>query len=315
MKPTAFVAHPDPPRHDTGWGHPEHQGRLPALARAVHRDMLALHEVLLEVEGRHATEEELLLAHTPGYVDRVRRAAEAAERAGAPQPFGAEGRISGASWDAALAAVGCALAGIEAVRAGRAGNAFCAVRPPGRDAGPDGSGKFGLFNPVAVAARHLRRNGAERVLVVDWGAAPPLGTPAIVRADPGIRLVSIHGMASAASPSGVPAQDEWNVAVAAGTGGAAFAAAQAAALERATAGWTPQWIVLAAGFDILAADPLGSLGVEPAEVHGQTLALRERAEQLCGGRLLSVLEGGFDPSATGRAAVQHLRALAGLPPA
>lgn len=298
-KVTAFVAHPDPPRHDPGWGHPEHQGRLPAIARAVYRDMMTLHEPLLEVEARPADQAELLLAHTPRYLDELRRASAEADAAGQSRPFGAKGRVSGASWDAARASVGAALTAVEAIRDGRVRNAFCAARPPGRDAGRDGAAGFSLLNPVAVAARYLReRVGAARVLVVDWGARPPLGTPEILVGDPGVRLISVN------EDDLPPVAD-----------GAAFAAAQSTALERATATWTPDWVLLAAGFDILAGDPLGTLGVLPDEVHALTVALRGRADDWCAGRLVSVLEGGYAPTATGRAVVQHLRALAGLPPA
>lgn len=313
---TAFVSHHDSPRHDTGWGHPDHQGRIPALVRAVHRDMLTLHGHLVQVEAVPATEEDLLLVHTPEYVRAVREAVEAAAAEGRPVPFQADVVVSGASWDAAVASAGAALTGVETVRAGEARNAFCSARPPGRDAAAGHAGGHSVFNHVAVAARHLRdRRGAARVLVVDWGARAPLGTGAALGGDPGVRVLSVHqhpgptlagaaGDAGALRSRGVPA----------GAGGAEFGAALAAGLEEAAA-WEPEWTLLSAGFDVLAGDPLGGLAVQPREVHGLTLLLREWADRVCGGRLVSVLEGGYDPAATGAAVVQHLRALAGLPAA
>ncbi|HEV2149592.1 MAG TPA: hypothetical protein VGR37_19480 [Longimicrobiaceae bacterium] len=313
---TAFVSHHDSPRHDTGWNHPDHQGRIPALVRAVYRDTPATHGHLLQVEAVPAGEDDLLLVHTPGYVRSVREAVAAAAAEGRPVPFAGEVVVSDASWDAAVASVGAAITGVETVRAGEARNAFCSARPPGRDAAADRSGGHSLFNSVAVAARHLReRRGAERVLVVDWGARAPLGTPEIFTDDAGVRIVSVHQHPAPALAEDPPGRSGLRpFPVPAGAGGAEFAAALSAALEEA-APWGPEWILLSAGFDVLAGDPLGGLAVQPREVYDLTLLLRGAADRLCGGRLVSVLEGGYDPGATGQAVVQHLRGLAGLPPA
>lgn len=323
MPTTAYVSHYDTSRHDTGWNHPDHQGRLPALVRAVYRDMLTLHGHLLEVEARPAAEADLLLVHRPEYVRQVREAAEEAEREGKSISFQGDVVVSGASWDAALASVGAAITGVDAVLAGEARNAFCTARPPGRDALPDRSGGHSLFNSVAVAARHLReRRGVERVLVVDWGARAPLGTPTVLAGLPGVRLLSIHQHAAPALMEGdepvIPAEElpgVRSVGVEAGADGAAFGAALAAALEDEVAVAAPDFVLLSAGLDILVGDPLGGLAVTPREVFDLTAQVRGVADRACGGRLVSVLEGGYDPPALGRAAVQHLRALAGLEPA
>lgn len=313
MKTTAYVSHPDCSRHDTGWGHPEHQGRLPAVARAVYRDMLTLFEPLLEVEGRPAAEEDLLLAHSPGYVRRVREAADEAGRAGAPLPFGDHAMISGPSWDAARAAVGCVLTAVDTVLEGQVRNAFCPVRPPGNQVGASGPGGFGLFNGVAVATRYLRqRLGMERVMIVDWGARPGGGTAEIVATDPGIRLVSFHQEMAAGSAELPPSSR--SVALAAGATGEDLLAAMRASLDQAVSDFTPDFFLLSVGFDALAADPLGGLALEPRDFYELTRHLRERADALCDGRLVAVMEGGYDPASTAAAAVQHLRALAGLLP-
>lgn len=313
---TAFVSHHDSPRHDTGWSHPDHQGRIPALVRAVYRDTPALLGHLLQVEARPAAEDDLLLVHTPEYVRSVREAVARAAEAERPLPFTAGVVVSDASWDAAVASVGSALTGVETVRAGEARNAFCSARPPGRDAAPGHAGGHSLFNSVAIAARHLRdRRGAARVLVVDWGARAPLGTGQALGGDPGVRVVSVHQHPGPALADAAPDDAGLRAfAVPAGAGGGEFGDALAAALEGAAA-WEPEWILLSAGFDILAGDPLGGLVVDPREVYDLTLLLRDAADRSCGGRLVSVLEGGYDPAATGRAVVQHLRALTGLPPA
>lgn len=318
MKITAFVSHEDCSRHDTGWSHPDHQGRLPAIARAVQRDMVALWEPVLQLEATPANADDLLLVHTPGHVERVRDQAMASsvgegtlELDGVP--------VSGASWDAALASAGAALSGVDAVVRGEVRNAFALSRPPGAAASADAPGGFGLFNNVAIAARSLReRHGAGRVLVVHWGVRPPVELARLLADDDGTGLISIHQ-----HPHAFPAPDHSvdghppiaGAELPPGTGGDEFTVALRNALAALPRAESPDFVLLAAGFDILDADPVGQLGVEPGEVHAMTLALREWADERAGGRLVSVLEGGYAAAETARAVVQHLRALAGLPAA
>jgi acetoin utilization deacetylase AcuC-like enzyme len=314
---TAFVSHEDSSRHDTGWSHPDHQGRLPAIVRAVQRDMVALWEPLRQTEAAPATEKDLLLVHTPAYIDRVREMATDAARAertllldGVP--------VSGASWDAALAGVGAALTAVEAVLDGEVRNGFALARPPGRGAGADAAGECSLFNNVAIAARHLRaRRGIRRVLVIAWGARQPSALAEVLEEDDGIRLISIHQ-----HPQSFPEPEATadhppidGIALAPGSDGDAFAAALRDLLAEIPAEESPDFVLLSAGFCILAADAHGSLAVEPDEVHAITVALREWADAHAGGRLVSVLEGGYAANETARAVIQHLRALAGLPAA
>lgn len=313
MKPvTAFVGHADCARHDTGWKHPEHQGRLPALVRAVYRDMLTLHDHLREVEAQPASEDDLRLIHTDGYIARVREASRLAAQRGEPIGFEADAPVSGASWNAALAAVGGALTAVDLVLAGEVRNAFCAARPPGAAARADRAGGHALFNTVAIAARHLReRRGLGRVLVVEWRGSGTSALGELLGADPGVRLVGV-GTGGAAAAAGHRAS---MVSLPPGTDAGLFLPAFEAALDTALAEDPPEFMLLAAGFDVLATDPLGGLALDAADVHPLTARLRERADAACAGRLVSVLEGGYDPPALGRAVVQHLRALAGLPSA
>lgn len=322
VKTTAFVSHHDTPRHDTGWNHPDHQGRVPALTRAVYKDMLTLFDPLLQVEGVPAEEDDLLLAHTRRHVDAVRAAAErAAAEGGTVEVDGVP--VSGASWEAARAAVGTALTGVETVLRGETRNAFCVARPPGRGASADAAGEFSLFNHVAIAARHLReRRGVGRVLVVDWGVRPPLATASLLAGDEGVTLLSLHqhpasfprDTAAGETAEGAPGAGPRWAALAPGSGGAELGAAMARALASVGEGEGPDFVLLSAGFDVVAGDPLGGLAVEPRAVHDLTRALRAWADERAGGRLVSVLEGGYGPG-LGAAVVQHLRALAGLDPA
>lgn len=310
MKVTAYVSHEDCSRHDTGWNHPDHQGRLPAITRAVYRDMVALWEPLLQVQGAHASEADLRRVHTQRYLDDVRRTAIAAAAEGRPLELGGV-PVSGASWDAALAAAGSAIVATDVVLRGEARNAFVPARPPGRGATPDAPGEFSLLNTVAIAARYLRQaHGSARVLVVAWGARAADAIRASVAGDPGITVVSIHQRQD--DEDEPHARD---AALPAGTAGAEFGTATGALLDAILPEDAPDFVLLSAGLDILAGDPRGGLSVTPREVYDLTLQLREWADDRAGGRLVSVLEGGYEPAATAAAVVQHLRALAGLPAA
>lgn len=310
---TAYVTHSDCSRHDTGWRHPEHQGRLPAIARAVHRDMLTLFDHLLEVEGVPATDDQLRLAHSADYIARVEARCREAAAAGEVLELEGEVVVSGASCDAVRAAVGCALTAVEQVLAGDARNAFCAVRPPGHGAGPDAPGGFGIFNTVAVAALHLIRRTDRRVLVVEWGSDPGVGTARILGAEPAARMLSLHlgeepGWLAEAGPS-VLARSLLR-----GSGGGEMLAALREGWDEAVDGFQPDFVLLSLGCDALEGDPRGGLSLTPSDFFDLTASLRERAESACGGRLVSVLEGGYDADASARAVVQHLRALASLAP-
>lgn len=293
MPVTAFVSHEHASLHDTGWSHPDHQGRLPAIVRAVQRDMVALWDPLFQLEAAPAADGDLLRVHTPAYVARVAERVAAAAAAGRTLELDGV-PVSGASWDAALASVGAALTAAEAVLGGEVHNAFALARPPGRGAWRDRAGGHSLFNTAAILARRLvERRGLGRVLVVAWGDAPPDALTDAIGDDVRVRLASVH--------RGVVPE---------GSGGGEFALAQHEALGTEAC----DFVVLSAGFDVLAADPEGGLGVHPDEVHALTAQLRGWADVHAGGRLVSVLEGGYDAPATARAVVQHLRALAGVEP-
>jgi acetoin utilization deacetylase AcuC-like enzyme len=298
MPRTAFVSHEDSALHDPGWDHPDHQGRLPAIVRAVQRDLPALWEPLLQREAVPASEADLLRVHEPEHVRRVAAAVDAARLAG--RALEVDGvPVSGASLAAALASVGAALSATGIVLSGEASAGFALARPPGRDARPDRSSGCSLFNTVAIAARHAIDEGLARsVVVVAWGDAPPEGLAACVAPEPAVRLVSVH---RGAVPGGADAET--------------FGRAQRQALAAAAEDGPFDLVLLSAGFDVLAGDPEGSLAVDPGGVHGLTTELAAWARVHAAGRLVSVLEGGYAAGPTARAVVGHLRALAGLPPA
>ncbi|MEO5902791.1 MAG: histone deacetylase, partial [Gemmatimonadaceae bacterium] len=182
-----FISHADCGRHDTGWGSPEHVGRLRAITRAL-RNNPELFESVDQLEGRHATVEELSLAHDADYIALVERVA--AEGGGRLDNDTVE---SEGSWDAARAGVGCILEAVDRSISGENLRSFCAVRPPGHHALSDRAMGFCLFGNVAIAARYaIARNAAERVLIVDWDVHHGNGTQALVEQERDIHFVSMH---------------------------------------------------------------------------------------------------------------------------
>jgi acetoin utilization deacetylase AcuC-like enzyme len=307
--PTALIAHPDCGTHDTGWGHPEHVGRLRAIPRALRDDPDLFHR-LIHVEGRHATPEELALAHAPGYVEQVRALVEAGGG-----HLDADTVTSPGSWLAATAGAGCVLDGVDMAFDGRAVRSFAAVRPPGHHALRARAMGFCLFGNVAIAARYAReRHGIRRVLVVDWDVHHGNGTQALVEGEPDIHFVSMHqwpwypgtGEAADRGPHG----SIWNVPMPPGLPAKAYVQAFLRAVDDATNDWRPELVLVSAGFDSLRGDPLGGFTLEMEDVAELTREMVARAESWCEGRLVSSLEGGYVPERLGQACVVHLQALA-----
>ena len=304
----AYISHSDCGRHDTGWGHPEHVGRLRAIPRAL-RDDAELFGVVQHLEGRHATASELALGHAPGYVARV----EAMAAAGGGR-LDEDTVVSEGSWAAATAAAGCVLDAVDLSMDGRARRSFCAVRPPGHHALADAGMGFCLFGNVALGAHYAReRHGLERVLIVDWDVHHGNGTQAMVEHEPDIRFVSMHQWpwypGTGAAEDRGPHRSVWNVPMAGGLPPARYVTALLAAVDAATSGWTPQLVLVSAGFDSLRGDPLGGFTLEMEHVAALTRAVVERATAWCDGRVVSALEGGYAPERLGEACVTHLRAL------
>jgi len=304
----AFISHSDCGRHDTGWGHPEHVGRIRAITRAL-RDHPEVLTALEHIEARHATEDEIALMHARTYIDQVRDLA----RAGGGH-LDADTVASEGSWDAARAGVGALLDAVDFSMTGTGKRAFCAVRPPGHHALSDRAMGFCLFGNVAIAARYAqRRHRLGRVLIVDWDVHHGNGTQALVESDADIHFVSMHQWPW--YPGTGPADDRgphrnvWNVPMACALAPERYVDALTRAIDEATSGFTPDLVVISAGFDSLRGDPLGGFTLEIEHVAALTRLLVERANGWCDGRVVSALEGGYAPDRLAEACVEHMRAL------
>ena len=308
MSSVAYISHADCGGHDTGWGHPEHVGRLRAIPRALRDDMELFH-LLEHREARHATPDDLALVHDPAHIAHV----EAVANTGGGR-LDADTVVSAGSWLAATAGAGAVLDGIDAAFGGGTLRSFCAVRPPGHHALRAHGMGFCLFGNVALGAHYARaRHAAERVLIVDWDVHHGNGTQALVEQTPDIRFVSMHqwpwypGTGAAADRG--PHQNVWNVPLPGGLPRERYVSEFMRAVDAAATGFTPDLVLLSAGFDSLAGDPLGNFTLEMDDVDHLTRELVSRAESWCAGRLVSALEGGYAPERLGVACVRHMRAL------
>ncbi len=304
----AYISHADCGRHDTGWNHPEHVGRLRAIARALRHEP-ALFDALVQHEGRHATVRELALAHDAEYIQRV--ATMSSSGGGHLDP---DTPVSDGSWDAASAAVGCVLDAIDMAFDGRAVRSFCAVRPPGHHALYDRGMGFCLFGNIAIGAHYaLSAHACARVLIVDWDVHHGNGTQALVEHDERIRFVSMHQWpwypGTGAADDRGPLGTVWNVPMPASLPASAYVTALLAAVDAATEDFVPDLVLLSSGLDSLLDDPLGRFTLTLPEVRELTEALVVRAERWCSGRLVSALEGGYAPDAVATAVIAHMQSL------
>ena len=317
---TAFLMHPSAVLHDTGWGHPEHQGRLRALASAVKNDMVALHGRVVQVAPEAARTDDLALVHTDALIDSVRGAVDEARGRGRVVAIDADTRVSAASWEAALGTAGAGLEAVRGVAGARFCNAFVAARPPGHHATPGRAMGFCLFNNVAVAAAGLRAGGqAERVLIVDWDVHHGNGTQDAFYEDPAVFFLSLHQYphypgTGAANETGRGRGEGFtmNVPLRPGTPRGHYLEVFGRALAEAVSRSSPDFVLVSAGFDVLAGDPLGGQLLEPEDLHRATRMVMQAAERCCGGRVVVFLEGGYDPERTGAGCVAVIRALAGV---
>jgi acetoin utilization deacetylase AcuC-like enzyme len=288
--------------------HPERPERFDAVVEAMKDYSLPL------LEPRAATEDELALCHTREYIGVARHEIEA----GRPYLCTGDTDITRSSWDAALHAAGGVLSAVDSVFSGKARNAFCIVRPPGHHATSDRGMGFCIFNNVAVAARYAqRRHGVERVLIVDWDVHHGNGTQDIFYRDPSVFFFSTHqwplypgtGRANETG-DGPGAGTTMNFPFPAGSSRAEILGTAESSLVPAMQEFRPEFILISAGFDSRAGDLLGRFTLTDGDFAALTAAVREMADRHAGGRIVSVLEGGYNLSGLASAAAAHVETLA-----
>lgn len=305
---TLLVSHPSFLEHDTGPHHPERPDRLRAVLAGL--DDPSFGE-LVRRDAPAASLEELARVHPPEYVEAILGIRPVADER---VHIDGDTVMSRGSAEAIQRAAGAAIASVDAVMEGRTRTAFAAVRPPGHHAGPATPGGFCLFNNVAVAARHAQaRHGIRRVAILDFDVHHGQGTQAVVEPDPDLFYASTHQYPlypGTGSPRerGV-AGNVVNVPLAAGTEGEAFRAAWADRILPALDTFAPELVIVSAGFDAHAADPLAQLEVETEDFVWLSEELLEIAHRHARGRLVSVLEGGYDLDALADAVTAHVRSL------
>jgi acetoin utilization deacetylase AcuC-like enzyme len=308
---TLLFTHPACLQHDTGDYHPECADRLKAIMAALEGEEFSM---LLRDEAPPASREQLLRAHVAEHVDHVFSVVPTGDGHHHLDPDTLLSRMSG---EAALRAAGAVVAAIDAVAAAQARNAFCAVRPPGHHAERDAGMGFCLFNNAAIGALHAREaHGYQRVAVVDFDVHHGNGSQHILWDEPGMFYASTHqehaypntGLVTETGGAGRMV----NVPLPAGSGSDPFRQAFDEVLLPALRAFAPEFIVVSAGFDAHAADPLAHLRLKTADFGWATRRLLDVAAETAGNRVVSVLEGGYDLPALAASVREHVRALMGL---
>jgi acetoin utilization deacetylase AcuC-like enzyme len=303
---TALYWHPDCAAHDPGAGHPESPARLSAVLDALDTEEF---KALDRREAPLAADAAITRVHDAAYVRAVLDAVPAdGHRALDPDTV-----LSPASGSAALRAAGATVAAVDAVFAGEAANAFAAVRPPGHHAERDRAMGFCLFNNIAVGAAHARaQHGASRVAAIDFDVHHGNGTQAMFQADGDLFYASTHQY-PAYPGSGAETErglgNIVNVPLALGAGSVAFRAAYEEIILPALDDFAPDLVMVSAGFDAHARDPLCQLEVATEDFAWLSEALVAAAARYCDGRLVSTLEGGYDLDALSECVAAHVGAL------
>ena len=305
---TALLSDPLYKAHETGVGHPESPARYDAVMHA----LAPLLPSLKPIKPRAATIDELALVHTLPYI----KTAEREIRAGRTALSTGDTNISEKSYDVALQAAGGVLNAIDAVVTGAAPNAFCCVRPPGHLARAEQGMGFCIFNNIAIAARYAQRHhGLAKVLIVDWDVHHGNGTQDTFYEDGSVFFFSTHQWPW--YPGTGPASETGNGAGKGTTMNRPFAAgsgkevldAYKEDLRRAADSFKPDLLLISAGFDSRLGDPLGDFTLSDDDFASLTTWMLEVAGVHANGRLVSVLEGGYNLNGLASAAAAHVKTL------
>ena len=304
---TLLISHPACLEHRPPEGHPERPDRLRALEQVFAEDEFS---ALVRREAPAASLETIALCHPMDYVTGLR---DASPREGLVQIDG-DTLMSPGSFEAALRAAGGAVHAVDQVMARRADNAFVATRPPGHHAETATPMGFCLFNNAAIAARHAQRvHGAERVALVDFDVHHGNGSQDIFWNDPSVMYASTHEMPLYPGTGALSERGEHgtivNAPLRAGDAGTQFRQAFTHTILPRLREFRPDLIVISAGFDAHRRDPLAHLNLIEADFRWATQQIMEIADAAASGRVVSVLEGGYDLEGLAQSAAAHVEAL------
>lgn len=296
-------------RHDTGPWHPESATRYRALSAAL-EDLPA---AFSKVPGRVASVAEVLLAHEAWYHDVVYQDVESF----ADQLRTGDTAICIDSYEVALQATGAMLEAVDIVMRGELDSVFCAVRPPGHHATATRGMGFCIFNHVAVAARYLqKKHGLKKVAIIDWDVHHGNGTEAIFIEDPSVLYISLHEQGiypftgQATEKGRGPGEDfTLNIPLPGNSDGVVALKAWDERITAAVDAFQPEFLLISAGFDAREHDPIGGLRWSDETFAEMTRRCVHLAQKWCGGRIVSMLEGGYNPAGLASSAVAHVRAL------
>jgi acetoin utilization deacetylase AcuC-like enzyme len=294
--------------HDPGESHAESPARLTAIRERIIR--AEGYDALLQIQPKEADLETVALIHTPDYIELVRRECES----GSTRLSTGDTNISPSSYSVALAAVGGVVSAVDRVMNGEAKNAFCAVRPPGHHASAERGMGFCLFNNVAIAARYAQKEyGVERVLIADWDVHHGNGTQDTFYQDGTVFFMSTHQSPLYPNTGKLEETGEgpgegltMNRPFPPGAGNEEIIGAFRDDLLPAARQFRPDLTLISAGFDSRVDDPLGSFEVDDSGYRELTRIMLEIANIGGGGRLVSVLEGGYNPSGLASAVTAHV---------
>jgi len=305
---TAFITHPVCYRHDVGGWHPESPARLRAIEDRLHA--AHLFDYLLHHTAPAVTREQLLRVHDAAHVDGL----EAIVPHTGTVSIDGDTAMNPFTFQAALHAAGGAVLGVDLVMTGQAGNAFVACRPPGHHATRSEAMGFCFFNNVAVAAAHaLHQYGLARVAIVDFDVHHGNGTEDIFHNDARVMLCSTFQHPFYPYSGAASSNDHIvNVPLPAGTTGERYREVFAGCILPRLDAFAPQLVLVSAGFDSHREDDMGQFGLVEADYMWITAQLMDVAARHADGRIVSVLEGGYELSALGRSVAAHIRTLADL---
>jgi acetoin utilization deacetylase AcuC-like enzyme len=304
---TGFISHPDFLKHEMGSHHPECPERIQSI-----EDQLIQSRIdcfLTRIEAPLATEADLGRVHTEDHIAFVKSKAPSKGYS----MLDGDTIMNTSTWQASLRAAGAAIAAVDAVMKGEVDNVFCAVRPPGHHAEPHRSMGFCLFNNVAIAARYaIEKYGLERVALIDFDVHHGNGTEAAFINDPHVLMCSFF-QHPFYPYSGLEGGDNMvNIPLPAATGGNIVREVISKVWMPRLREFSPELIVISAGFDAHREDDLGQLGLVEDDYIWITQQLKTIANESAKGRIVSCLEGGYNLSALGRSVVAHLKALADI---